>query len=220
MISWLSRRFLVDTFRGNHFPDRHSGYSQNAGALPANQYLFPNADEPFRLKMPPSQICAGWAFPTLPFVSSMSCATNKLDACPNCPWLSLRPMWFSSPRWPPVPSTAPNVSPRTCERNLPSHRMKRLLAGQRILLGLFKKFVIADTLALIALNDAACHPSPHDRLDVDHRVRLRISDLLRLQRLHRYCHRHCPPGWASNSLKTLPRPISSPTLPSSGTAGT
>ena len=29
-----------------------------------------------------------------------------------------------------------------------------LLAGQRIFLGLFKKFVIADTLALIALNDA------------------------------------------------------------------
>jgi D-alanyl-lipoteichoic acid acyltransferase DltB (MBOAT superfamily) len=29
-----------------------------------------------------------------------------------------------------------------------------LLAGQRIFLGLFKKFVIADTLAIIALNDA------------------------------------------------------------------
>jgi alginate O-acetyltransferase complex protein AlgI len=29
-----------------------------------------------------------------------------------------------------------------------------LLAGQRIFLGLFKKFVIADTLALVALNDA------------------------------------------------------------------
>src|SRR6185369_2804709 len=29
-----------------------------------------------------------------------------------------------------------------------------LLAGQRIVLGLFKKFVIADALALIALNDA------------------------------------------------------------------
>jgi alginate O-acetyltransferase complex protein AlgI len=39
-------------------------------------------------------------------------------------------------------------------RELSLTQEETLIAGQRILLGLFKKFVIADTLAIIALNDA------------------------------------------------------------------
>ena len=39
-------------------------------------------------------------------------------------------------------------------QNFTLTQQETLLAGQRIVIGLFKKFVVADTLALIALNDA------------------------------------------------------------------
>jgi hypothetical protein len=43
---------------------------------------------------------------------------------------------------------------RTCERNFCLTRTKLCWPASVLVLGLFKKFVIADTLALIALNDA------------------------------------------------------------------
>ena len=63
--------------------------------------------------------------------------------------------------------------------------------GRRFVIGLFKKFVLAD---LSGVNGA----QPHERrpgavrwLDVGQCVCLRLADLLRLQRLHRYCPGDC-----------------------------
>ncbi len=53
-----------------------------------------------------------------------------------------------------------------------------LLAGQRIFVGLFKKVRDRRYAGIDRFERRTGNPSPHDRLDVDHRVCLRISDLL------------------------------------------
>ena len=116
----------------------------------------------------------------------MCYGTGNCDACLNFHWQSSAPMLYSFPRLSAGPIDRAERFAQDLRKDFRLTQDETLSAGQRIAIGLFKKFVIADALALIALNDALAITGPHYRLDVDHRVRLCLPDLFRLQRLYRY----------------------------------
>ena len=58
--------------------------------------------------------------------------------------------------------------------------------GERVLIGVFKKFVLADGLAILALNAALASRVASPRMDVVLPVRVRPPDLFRFFRIHRH----------------------------------
>ena len=83
----------------------------------------------------------------------MFCVTGNWDVSPNFPWQSLATYVVFFPSLAAGPIDRAERFAQDLRKEFALTQDETLSAGQRLVLGLFKKFVIADALALIALND-------------------------------------------------------------------
>ena len=125
---------------------------KNPCAFPADEYFRSNVAN--RSIENASFTDLRWlGFSYIAFRLSMYCATSKWGACLNFHCLSSQPMLSFSRRWQQVPLTGERFA-QDLRNDFELSQDETFSTGQRIFLGLFKKFVIADALALIALNNS------------------------------------------------------------------